>query len=57
MSSLIWKKKVAQPEVVLPPRDARVLETYERRMKRFDEMIKICCCWVGYDILLGMCIR
>jgi hypothetical protein len=54
MSSLLWKKKVSQPEVVLPERDAKVLEIYTRRMKRFDEMIKICCCWVGYDILLGI---
>lgn len=53
MNSLLWKKKVAEPEVVLPERDALVLEKYTRRMKRFDEMIKICCCWVGYDVLLG----
>lgn len=53
MSNILWKKKVAEPEVVLPERDALVLEKYTRRMKRFDEMIKICCCWVGYDILLG----
>jgi hypothetical protein len=53
MSNLLWKKKVAQPEIILPERDAKVLEIYTRRMKRFDEMIKICCCWVGYDILLG----
>lgn len=44
--------KVQEPEVVLPERDALVLEKYTRRMKKFDEMIKVCCCWVGYDVLL-----
>lgn len=54
MNTYLWKKKVQEPEVVLPERDALVLEKYTRRMKKFDEMIKVCCCWVGYDVLLGM---
>ncbi|KAI8342892.1 hypothetical protein EDC96DRAFT_547630 [Choanephora cucurbitarum] len=52
MSNYLWSKKVVEPEVQLPERDARVLEKYTARMKRFDEMVKICCCWIGYDILL-----
>ncbi|KAI8643714.1 hypothetical protein BD408DRAFT_431188 [Parasitella parasitica] len=52
MASYLWKKKVQEPEVQLSARDARVLEIYTRRMKKFDEMIKLCCCWVGYDVLL-----
>ncbi|OBZ87424.1 hypothetical protein A0J61_04535 [Choanephora cucurbitarum] len=52
MSNYLWSKKVIEPEVQLPERDARVLEKYTARMKRFDEMVKICCCWIGYDILL-----
>ncbi|KAI9254543.1 hypothetical protein BDA99DRAFT_562642 [Phascolomyces articulosus] len=44
----------AQPpiEVQLSERDARILAKYEYRAKQFDEMIKICCCWIGYDVLL-----
>lgn len=53
MSNIIWKKKVIEPEVELSERDAFVLDKYTRKMKKFDEMIKVCCCWVGYDILLG----
>jgi hypothetical protein len=55
MSNILWRKKVAEPEIQLSERDARVLDIYTRRMKKFDEMIKICCCWVGYDVLLGKC--
>lgn len=55
-SSLLWKKKVTQPEVQLPERDAKVLGRYTARVKTFDEMFKLCCCWVGYDVLLGNCI-
>ena len=51
MSSLLWKKKVTEPEVILPERDAQVLEIYTRRMKRFDEMIKsVVVGWMGYFI-------
>lgn len=46
-------QKAPLVEVKLPERDARILETYERRAKKFDEMIKLCCCWIGYDALLG----
>lgn len=53
MTDLIWKKKVIEPEVELPERDKLVLDKYNRRVKRFDEVVKICCCWVGYDLLLG----
>lgn len=53
MNNILWKKKATEPEVQLSERDARVLDTYTRRMKKFDEMIKVCCCWVGYDVLLG----
>lgn len=53
MSSYIWKKKVNEPEVILPARDQEVLDKYTRRMKRFDECIKVCCCWIGWDLLLG----
>lgn len=53
MSDIIWKKKVVEPEVELSERDAKVLDKYTRKMRKFDEMIKVCCCWVGYDILLG----
>ncbi|KAL9553823.1 hypothetical protein MBANPS3_003115 [Mucor bainieri] len=52
MSNILWKKKVQEPEVQLPERDARVLEKYTHKMKKFDEMIKVCCCWIGYDVLL-----
>ncbi|KAI8331101.1 hypothetical protein BD560DRAFT_415979 [Blakeslea trispora] len=52
MSNYLWSKKAVEPEVQLPERDAYVLEKYTARMKRFDEMVKICCCWIGYDILL-----
>ncbi|KAI8073529.1 uncharacterized protein B0P05DRAFT_548955 [Gilbertella persicaria] len=52
MSSYLWKKKVTEPEIKLPERDALVLEKYTARMKRFDELVKICCCWIGYDVLL-----
>ncbi|KAI9491838.1 hypothetical protein BDB00DRAFT_467046 [Zychaea mexicana] len=46
----------AQPpvEVQLSERDARILTKYEHRAKQFDEMIKICCCWIGYDVLLDL---
>ena len=53
MSNYLWKKKVQEPEIQLPERDARVLEKYTHKMKKFDEMIKVCCCWIGYDVLLG----
>ncbi|KAG2221416.1 hypothetical protein INT45_012667 [Circinella minor] len=48
-----WLHKTNPPvEVQLPERDARILAKYEYRAKQFDEMIKICCCWIGYDVLL-----
>ncbi|KAL1936660.1 hypothetical protein VTP01DRAFT_794 [Rhizomucor pusillus] len=47
-------QKAPLVEVKLPERDARILETYERRAKKFDEMIKLCCCWIGYDALLDL---
>lgn len=53
MADLIWKKKAIPPEVELPERDRLVLDKYKRRVKKFDEVVKICCCWVGYDLLLG----
>ena len=50
-----WLHKTTPPvEIQLPERDARILAKYEYRAKQFDEMIKICCCWIGYDVLLGM---
>ncbi|KAI7904514.1 uncharacterized protein BX663DRAFT_502660 [Cokeromyces recurvatus] len=52
MSNYLWKRKKFESEPQLSERDARVLDTYTRRMKRFDEMVKICCCWIGYDVLL-----
>ncbi|KAG2232145.1 hypothetical protein BDF21DRAFT_416652 [Thamnidium elegans] len=54
MTDLIWKKKVIVPEVELPERDRLVLDRYNRRVKRFDEVVKVCCCWVGYDLLLEL---
>ncbi|KAI8985459.1 hypothetical protein BDB01DRAFT_850035 [Pilobolus umbonatus] len=46
-----WNQ-TGQSEVQLPERDAKILEIYTRRMKKFDEMFKVCCCWIGYDVLL-----
>ncbi|KAI8987743.1 hypothetical protein BDF20DRAFT_286790 [Mycotypha africana] len=43
-----WKKRTV-PE--LPERDQIVLDEYTRKMKKYEEMIKICCCWIGYDVL------
>ncbi|ORZ01494.1 hypothetical protein BCR43DRAFT_487019 [Syncephalastrum racemosum] len=52
---MVWKRQKAPPQVVeLPERDARILEKYERRAKQFDEMIKVCCCWIGYDVMLDL---
>ncbi|KAI8146406.1 hypothetical protein BJV82DRAFT_415882 [Fennellomyces sp. T-0311] len=48
-----WLRKTQPPvEVQLPERDARILAKYEYRAKQFDEMFKLCCCWIGYDVLL-----
>ncbi|KAI8885866.1 hypothetical protein K501DRAFT_245067 [Backusella circina FSU 941] len=48
----IFRRRPDLADVHLPERDAIILDKYTRRMKRFDEMIKVCCCWIGYDILL-----
>ncbi|ORX62289.1 hypothetical protein DM01DRAFT_1403963 [Hesseltinella vesiculosa] len=44
------KLPVASPN--LPPRDQFILDKYTRRMKTWDELFKVCCCWIGYDVLL-----
>ncbi|ORZ05062.1 hypothetical protein BCR42DRAFT_443916 [Absidia repens] len=41
-----------EPLLTLPKRDQYVLDKYTRRMKTYDEMFYVCCCWVGYDVLL-----
>ncbi|KAI8341766.1 hypothetical protein BC941DRAFT_414401 [Chlamydoabsidia padenii] len=43
---------VNRPLLTLPKRDQYVLDKYTRRMKTFDEMFYVCCCWIGYDVLL-----
>ncbi|KAG0750565.1 hypothetical protein G6F16_000141 [Rhizopus arrhizus] len=49
----LWRRKApVQCEVQLSERDAEILEIYTRRAKKFDEMFKVCCCWIGYDVLL-----
>ncbi|KAI8366782.1 uncharacterized protein BYT42DRAFT_587859 [Radiomyces spectabilis] len=48
----MWRRRTVKVQVQLPERDARILEKYERKVKKFDEMFKICCCWIGYDVLL-----
>lgn len=48
-----WVRSKPPVEIQLPENDARILAKYEHRAKQFDEMIKICCCWIGYDVLLG----
>ncbi|KAJ8656916.1 hypothetical protein O0I10_007513 [Lichtheimia ornata] len=47
-----WVRSKPPVEIQLPENDARILAKYEHRAKQFDEMIKICCCWIGYDVLL-----
>ncbi|KAI9469113.1 MAG: hypothetical protein EXX96DRAFT_543769 [Benjaminiella poitrasii] len=41
MNNYLWKKKVIDHEIQLPERDAKVLDIYTRRMKKFDEMVKL----------------
>ncbi|CAO3668607.1 unnamed protein product [Rhizopus microsporus] len=51
--SLLWRRKAAESiEIQLSERDCIILEKYTRRVKKFEEMFKLCCCWIGYDILL-----
>lgn len=52
----IFRRKAELADVQLPERDAIILDKYTRRMKRFDEMVKVCCCWIGWDVLLGIVI-
>ncbi|KAI9319901.1 hypothetical protein BX666DRAFT_1344182 [Dichotomocladium elegans] len=47
-----WIRAAPPVQIQLPENDARLLAKYEYRAKQFDEMIKICCCWIGYDVLL-----
>ncbi|CDS07424.1 hypothetical protein LRAMOSA01373 [Lichtheimia ramosa] len=49
---MVWVRSKPPVEIQLPENDARILAKYEHRAKQFDEMIKICCCWIGYDVLL-----
>ncbi|SAL96554.1 hypothetical protein [Absidia glauca] len=43
---------VHRPLLTLPKRDQYILDKYTRRMKAYDEMFYVCCCWIGYDVLL-----
>lgn len=47
------KTTIKKPTITLPARDQYVLNTYTRRMKRYEELVYVCCFWVGYDLLLG----
>ncbi|KAI8071027.1 hypothetical protein BC940DRAFT_295054 [Gongronella butleri] len=49
---LRYQKIPPPPEVALPRRDQYVLDKYTRRMKRWDELFKVCCCWIGWDVIL-----
>ncbi|CAO3671764.1 unnamed protein product [Rhizopus stolonifer] len=50
--SILWKRKATPEQVELPERDAKILQVYTRKVQKFDQMFKVCCCWIGYDILL-----
>ncbi|KAI9281103.1 hypothetical protein BY458DRAFT_499586 [Sporodiniella umbellata] len=50
--SLLQRKKTTPEKTELPERDANILAIYTRRVQKFDRMFKVCCCWVGYDVLL-----
>jgi hypothetical protein len=55
LMSLLWRRKAAESiEIQLSERDCIILEKYTRRVKKFEEMFKLCCCWIGYDILLEL---
>jgi hypothetical protein len=49
---LSLKKKEKVP-TILSEKDAKILGEYKRRVEMFDQMFKLCCCWVGWDMLLG----
>ncbi|KAL0095561.1 hypothetical protein F4703DRAFT_1789216 [Phycomyces blakesleeanus] len=48
----MWLKKQPEPDVQLSKRDQIILDKYNERVRKFDEMFKLCCCWIGYDVLL-----
>lgn len=50
--SMLWRRKATPEQVELPERDAKILQVYTRKVQKFDQMFKVCCCWIGYDILL-----
>ncbi|KAI9304172.1 hypothetical protein BJ944DRAFT_240794 [Cunninghamella echinulata] len=45
---------VKKTEVTLSSRDQYILNTYTRRMKKYEEVVYVCCFWVGYDLLLDL---
>ncbi|CAO3618635.1 unnamed protein product [Cunninghamella blakesleeana] len=48
------KTTIKKTTVTLPLRNQYVLDTYTRRMKRYEELVYVCCFWVGYDLLLEL---
>ncbi|KAJ2964086.1 hypothetical protein NQZ79_g1028 [Umbelopsis isabellina] len=47
------QKKEKVP-VILSEKEAKILGEYKRRVEMFDQMFKLCCCWIGWDMLLDL---
>ncbi|CAO3610885.1 unnamed protein product [Cunninghamella echinulata] len=45
---------VKKTEVTLSSRNQYILNTYTRRMRKYEEVVYVCCFWVGYNLLLDL---
>ncbi|RUS27928.1 hypothetical protein BC938DRAFT_482557 [Jimgerdemannia flammicorona] len=49
-----WWQKKKKPEFELSPKEAAVLKKVKRKANLLDKGVKICCCNIGLDPLIGL---